>query len=177
MDMAGGLNIKMKYIYKILILQMIVILMLGGCSQDMPSTKKAKLLIGFAPGMDFCLININENGTIEYTSCSINNADLRNENIVNEVYEKKTIRLSEKNKTIINELIQETLSNEPIKELGGDDFAEVRALIDDKVYLSVYYNEPVRYYDKNLANLSYKLVELSPIKVGGKQNSLEVPNK
>gem|GEM_PF-6787275 len=164
----------MKKIIRLIFAPLCIILLLAVCSSGVPITQNVKMLIGFGPGMDFCLINIYENGTVEYTSCSIINANLRNENIVREVYVKKAIRLSNNDRTIINELIQGILDKKPIKEIVVDDAVEVRALIRDEVYLSVYY-DTIGYYDKNVAGLAYKLVELAPINVGGDHNPLRVP--
>ena len=166
----------MKKFIKLIFISLCIMFLMGGCFSDVPITQNVKLLIGFGSGMDFCLINIDENGIAEYISCSINNADLRNENIVDEIYEKKEIRFSNKSKTIINELIQEILTNEPIGEVVSDGGVKVMVLIKDEEYLSTYHESGGRYYDKNVANLAYKLVELAPLNVGGNVNPLRVPN-
>ena len=166
----------MKKFIKLIFISLCIMFLMGGCFSDVPITQNVKLLIGFGSGMDFCLINIDENGIAEYISCSINNADLRNENIVDEIYEKKEIRLSNRDKTVINELIQEVLVNEPIKKIVSDGGVEIRVLIEDEKYSSRYHEADPRDYDKNVANLAYKLVELAPFNVGGDVNPLRVPN-
>ena len=174
--MEGELNIKMKYILKFLIFPISVIIMITGCSQDTTTITKAKILVD-GTSIDDCLININEDGTVEYISCETNHAFLYKEDVVKEVYKEKTITLSEKNKIIINDLIQKINANEPKEVTDSSSVVEIFALIDDKNYCSEYYRNRNWFYDENVAKLCYKLVELAPLEVGGEMNPLRVPDE
>ena len=170
----------MKNFAKLLIFSLIAMILLGGCSSDTTTIQPAKLLTGYGQYMDYCLINVNENGTVEYISFDdVSYANFREEISKKDIKQKRTIRLSQKNKIIVDELIQKVIANEPdIEEIFATGGTRIRALIDGKDYLSLYYEMPAWYgYNEDLANLAYKLVELAPFKVGGRYNPLKVPDR
>ena len=164
-----------KLLIKLFLPIVLITPMFCGCNADESTIKSVKLLIGGGPGVDFCLFEINVEGIVSVTSCTINNTDISSEEFIGEVLEKKSFKLSESDKKFIVDEILKISENEPIDAVNITDTNEITALINDKLYRSTYnyYND--MNYDKNLAELAYKLVELSPIQVGGEHNPITVP--
>ena len=167
----------MKFLIKLLLPILIIIPLLCSCNNDETLVNPVKILVGGGPGVDFCLFEIYNNGTVVTTSCDINSYDIREDNFIEEILEKKSFKLSSSDKKMIADLIVRITEDMPIEEISVLDANEITALINDRFYHSTYdyYNE--RNYNKNLAELTYKLVELSPVKVGGEHNPIRAPKK
>ena len=164
-----------KILIKSFFLIILSTLLLCGCNVNESRINPIRLLIGGSPGVDFCLFEINAEGIVSATSCTINDTDISNDEFMGEIFEKKSFKLSESDKKLIIDLILRITENEPIDKINITDANEIVALINNKLYHSTYGYYNTMNYDKNLAELAYKLVELSPIQVGGDHNPLTVP--
>ena len=163
-----------KFLIKLLFSLALIVPLLCGCNIDESTINPVKVLVGGEPGEDFCLFEINKEGIVVATSCTINHTDISRENFIEEILEKKSFKLSGSDKKLIVDLILWITENDPIEEIIITDANEITALINNRFYHSTYNYYDAMNYDKNLAELTYKLVELSPIQVGGKHNSIMV---
>lgn len=157
---------------------MLVVLPLGGCNADESSIIPVKMLIGGGWSTDYCLFEIDEKGTIDVTSFIPKDFDIRQEDIIEKILERKTFKLSSADKKLVADLILVITKKKPKKVV--DDANIIIALIENKMYSSTYdgdftINYDTKNYNKDLARLAYKLVELLPIQVGGEHNPLTVP--
>jgi len=188
-DFQKERSVKMKCVSKLLFFAITLMLLLSGCSEDTTTVTEMKILVGFGPSMDDCLIDIKEDGTVEYTSLSASTVfDFQTQEIKTElevgepeeyIYAKKTTKLSKKNKAIINELIQKMITEEPIREVQIDDAVLIYGFIGDKIYRSTYLMYGTGHnYDENLAELCYMMVKKAPpgFEVCGEVNPLKVPD-
>ena len=168
--------LMINFLIKLLFPFALIVSLLCGCNIDESTISPVKVLVGGGPGVDFCLFEINKEGIVVATSCTVNNTDISGKNFIKEILEKKSFKLSGSDKKLIADLILQITENDPIEEISFLDVNEITALINNQFYHSTYDYYDAMNYDKNLAELTYKLVELSPIQVGGEHNPITQGN-
>ena len=155
---------------------------LGGCTSDM-ANKNVKILIGGGPGTDFCLFELVSENVFEVTLCSIKTFDMQEADFIDEIIDVKRLNFLRQSDNIWSLIknIEDNGTNEKFY-FPVDDVSYVWAIIDGKMYWSIYVsdfdkeNYFSQYVNKNLLSLAYKLIELSPVQVGGEHNPLKIPN-
>lgn len=176
MAMEGELDIKLdniSIIFRLLVLQLITLFLLTSCSQKSPANQTVRVLVGGGMG-GFCFFEVKSDGKLEVTRMPYF-VDTQSDDSISGFSEQKEITLSKKNLKEINEMIIALSNSEPYtgEERAPLDADYVMATVEGETYWSVYADKKG---NQELLNLTYKLIELSPIVVINEIYILSNPN-
>ena len=140
------------------IILVLVSLLSGGCSSNTSKNIVATVLISPSQGQEITLFEIYDDKSMWIKVAEV----------------EENIKLSAKDKETIEELLLKiSAKDEDQIKSYFNDVIEVTAKINGKIYWTPFYDGV--YANKDLLDLTYKLIELSPIDVGGEQNPITVP--
>ncbi|MBP3539697.1 MAG: hypothetical protein J6J62_07620 [Oscillospiraceae bacterium] len=160
----------------------LILIFVGGCESNSMSNHTTKLVVyGFHQPYLFTVTNSED---IKVSTGPMN-FDFEKLEFTGEVESSENLKLSAKDKLDITKLVEDVIAStsENSKNQSYMDVDEVAALINGKMYHSIYVTDTEktsiesRYLNRELLNLTYKLIELSPIKVGGDQNPIIIPKQ
>lgn len=152
--------------FRILIFILVLLFTIIGFSLDVKPIQEAKIVLSDdgLSGEDY-FINIKKSGIVEYISFEVGTFNFQSKEIEGEIYNRRLVYLFDNNRNVVNELVEKTTYDEPAERINGSGFVEIIALIDGEKYYSVYGNygcSMKRFYNENLAQLCYKLVDIIP---------------
>ena len=162
---------------RICIIFVLCIVFLEGC--DSSTSHNDCVRVAIMPGAScHILFSITDEKTVEISTLKTPIVNIKNDDFTYKLDKTKTISLSETDANEIKLLVKALKESEnygedyPIISIGGD---EVQACVDDKLYRSMY---QANYFAPNLEtvntallDLTYKLIELSPMDIGVEQIS------
>lgn len=148
---------------------LILILCIGGCDNRPKEEMQTARIMITGPGMKTYLFEVNADGTIQASSVKDRNTEglrsLKIQDFPKDSTKSKLKKLSDKEMLVVDDLITDVKENgDKNNTIEWTDIVEIHAIIDEVRYVSSYYEDKVD-GDTAVQNLTYKLVELSPMKI------------